>query len=61
VEDCLLHNPKQSKSMVCFEKNLKIGSKAFKAMGAGPPLDLTANSSKPLTGAIVRKATVLNE
>jgi hypothetical protein len=35
--------------------------KAFKVMGVGPPLDLTVNSSKPLTGAILRKEIVLNE
>jgi hypothetical protein len=47
--------------MLCLETILEKGLKAFKAMGVDPPLDLTANSSKPLTGAIIRKDKVLNE
>lgn len=47
--------------MLCLAKILVIGLKAFKVMGVGPPLELSANSSKPLTGAAFRKGVVLNE
>jgi len=46
---------------LCLETILEKELKAFKVMGVGPPLEMTAKSSKPLTGASFRKGVVLNE